>query len=125
MSALVFWLCLVVAAYAYAGYALIAAVLARRRGSTPSHAAITPPLTVVITAYNEAQCIARRVRNLLEQDYPHPRIDLLPQGCYMTNQCLQTTRGCHFECEFCSVSPFNGKSSSVALMLPQAPESPR
>src|SRR5207249_7895540 len=28
----------------------------------------------------------------LEQDYPHPRIDLLPQGCYMTNQCLQTTR---------------------------------
>ncbi len=45
------------------------------------------------------------------QEYPHPRIDLLPQGCYMTNQCLQTTRGCHFECEFCSVSPFNGKSS--------------
>ena len=43
--------------------------------------------------------------------YPHPRIDLLPRGCYMTNQCLQTTRGCHFECEFCSVSPFNGKSS--------------
>ena len=47
----------------------------------------------------------------LEENYPHPRIDLLPQGCYMTNQCLQTTRGCHFECEFCSVSPFNGKSS--------------
>ncbi len=45
------------------------------------------------------------------ENYPHPRIDLLPQGCYMTNQCLQTTRGCHFECEFCSVSPFNGKSS--------------
>jgi radical SAM superfamily enzyme YgiQ (UPF0313 family)/anti-anti-sigma regulatory factor len=45
------------------------------------------------------------------EHYPHPRIDLLPQGCYMTNQCLQTTRGCHFECEFCSVSPFNGKSS--------------
>ena len=47
----------------------------------------------------------------LEKDYPYPRIDLLPQGCYMTNQCIQTTRGCHFECEFCSVSPFNGKSS--------------
>ncbi len=45
------------------------------------------------------------------QDYPSPRVDLLPQGCYMTNQCIQTTRGCHFDCEFCSVSPFNGKSS--------------
>ncbi len=47
----------------------------------------------------------------LEQYQPYPRVDLLPQGSYMTNQCLQTTRGCHFECEFCSVSPFNGKSS--------------
>ena len=45
------------------------------------------------------------------EDYPHARVDLLPQGCYMTNQCIQTTRGCHFECDFCSVSPFNGKSS--------------
>jgi radical SAM superfamily enzyme YgiQ (UPF0313 family) len=45
------------------------------------------------------------------ENYPHPRIDLLPQGSYMTNQCIQTTRGCHFDCEFCSVSPFNGKSS--------------
>lgn len=48
---------------------------------------------------------------VMENDYPHPRIDLLPNGSYMTNQCLQTTRGCHFDCEFCSVSPFNGKSS--------------
>ncbi len=45
------------------------------------------------------------------ENYPHPRIDLLPHKSYMTNQCIQTTRGCHFDCEFCSVSPFNGKSS--------------
>ena len=45
------------------------------------------------------------------ENVPNARIDLLPQGSYMTNQCLQTTRGCHFDCEFCSVSPFNGKSS--------------
>ncbi|HEY5599117.1 MAG TPA: hypothetical protein VIK48_00385, partial [Candidatus Manganitrophaceae bacterium] len=30
---------------------------------------------------------------------------------YMTGQCVMTTRGCHFECEFCSVSPFNGKTT--------------
>jgi radical SAM superfamily enzyme YgiQ (UPF0313 family)/anti-anti-sigma regulatory factor len=45
------------------------------------------------------------------ENTPNSRIDLLPQGCYMTTQCLQTTRGCHFDCDFCSVSPFNGKSS--------------
>jgi len=45
------------------------------------------------------------------QTYPRPRVDLLPKGYYMTNQCLQTTRGCHFDCDFCSVSPYNGKST--------------
>ena len=29
----------------------------------------------------------------------------------MTRQCGSTTRGCHFDCEFCSVSPFNGKTT--------------
>lgn len=43
--------------------------------------------------------------------YRHPRVDLLQQDAYMTTSCIQTTRGCHFECEFCSVSPFNGKNS--------------
>ncbi len=42
-------------------------------------------------------------------NYPRPRIDLLPRNTYMTSQCVFTTRGCHFDCEFCSVSPFNGK----------------
>ena len=45
------------------------------------------------------------------ENSPNPRIDLLPKDSYMTIQCLQTTRGCHFDCDFCSVSPFNGKSS--------------
>ncbi|MFQ5991717.1 MAG: B12-binding domain-containing radical SAM protein [Nitrospiraceae bacterium] len=44
----------------------------------------------------------------LEQ-YKNPRVELLSPDAYMTRQCSFTTRGCHFECEFCSVSPFNGK----------------
>ena len=44
----------------------------------------------------------------LEQ-YKNPRVELLSPESYMTRQCSFTTRGCHFECEFCSVSPFNGK----------------
>ena len=44
-------------------------------------------------------------------EYRNPRVDLLRQDAYMTSSCIQTTRGCHFECEFCSVSPFNGKNS--------------
>ncbi len=44
-------------------------------------------------------------------NYISPRVDLLSPDAYMTRQCTFTTRGCHFECEFCSVSPFNGKTT--------------
>jgi radical SAM superfamily enzyme YgiQ (UPF0313 family) len=43
--------------------------------------------------------------------YRSPRVELLSPDAYMTRQCSFTTRGCHFECEFCSVSPFNGKTT--------------
>lgn len=44
-------------------------------------------------------------------NYKNPRVELLSPDAYMTRQCSFTTRGCHFECEFCSVSPFNGKTT--------------
>lgn len=45
------------------------------------------------------------------EHYKSPRVELLNPDAYMTRQCSFTTRGCHFDCEFCSVSPFNGKTT--------------
>ncbi len=45
------------------------------------------------------------------EGYKSPRVELLNPDAYMTRQCSFTTRGCHFDCEFCSVSPFNGKTT--------------
>lgn len=45
------------------------------------------------------------------KNYKPPRIELLSPDSYMTRLCSFTTRGCHFDCEFCSVSPFNGKTT--------------
>ena len=45
------------------------------------------------------------------EKYKSPRVELLSPDSYMTRQCSFTTRGCHFDCEFCSVSPFNGKTT--------------
>ena len=39
---------------------------------------------------------------------PHPRRDLLNSKAYTTVNCLETTRGCPFDCEFCSVTAFAG-----------------
>ena len=77
MSAYVFWASLLLLAYTHAGYAILAAMLARRHGRLPAQADMTPPLTVVITAYNEAPRIAQRIGDVLAQDYPAHNISLI------------------------------------------------
>lgn len=81
-----FWGALALAAYAFAGYPVLAIVLARLRGGTRgargAHSAGVPAgpqphLTVVVAARNEAAAIADRVRNLLDSDYPADRLRVL------------------------------------------------
>ena len=41
---------------------------------------------------------------------PSPRLDLLRKDAYMTVNCVQTTRGCPHQCDFCHVTHFFGKT---------------
>lgn len=41
---------------------------------------------------------------------PMPRRDLLSRKGYLFHNLIQTTRGCPYDCEFCSVTAFHGKS---------------
>jgi len=41
---------------------------------------------------------------------PPPRLDLLRKDAYMTVNCVQTTRGCPHQCDFCYVTHFFGKT---------------
>ncbi len=41
---------------------------------------------------------------------PFPRLDLLRKDKYMTINCVQTTRGCPHQCDFCHVTHFFGKT---------------
>jgi len=74
MSTAIFWTSVLLVGYTYAGYFALIALLARMRGSTPQLANATPAITVVIAAYNEAQQIAARLRDVFAQDYPSDRI---------------------------------------------------
>ena len=74
---LVFWASLGMVVYAYAGYPLLVAAWARRQGCNPYQGREQPPLTVVVTAYNEATRIAARVQDILAQDYPADRLRVL------------------------------------------------
>jgi radical SAM superfamily enzyme YgiQ (UPF0313 family) len=41
---------------------------------------------------------------------PPPRLDLLKKDAYMTINCVQTTRGCPYSCDYCHVTHFFGKT---------------
>lgn len=78
MSTLAFWVCIAVPVYAYLGYPLLMRILARGRTRTTSlDPAAWPAITVVIAAHNEEARIAGRVRDILAQDYPADRLQVI------------------------------------------------
>ena len=73
----VFWGALGSLAWTHAGYPLAAAAAARLRHRRVAKADLTPPVTVVVAAWNEEAVIERRLRNLLELDYPGDELELV------------------------------------------------
>src|SRR5437764_14404571 len=73
----VFWSCLGIGLYPYAGYPLCVALLRAIRPRPVRAAPILPRVTVVISAYNEASHIDATVRNKLDQDSPRPLLDAM------------------------------------------------
>ncbi|MDP2326245.1 MAG: glycosyltransferase family 2 protein [Gammaproteobacteria bacterium] len=75
---IVFWVSACVVVYVYAGYPLVLWLLGSLGFGRPvRRAAIEPPVTLVVSAYNEAAVIAEKVRNSLELDYPADRLHIL------------------------------------------------
>jgi cellulose synthase/poly-beta-1,6-N-acetylglucosamine synthase-like glycosyltransferase len=74
---ILFWASLALIVWTHVGYALAAALAARVRSRRVRLADVTPSVSVVIAAHNEEDVIERRVRNLLELDYPADRLEVL------------------------------------------------
>ncbi|MFB3817705.1 MAG: glycosyltransferase family 2 protein [Candidatus Methylomirabilales bacterium] len=68
---------LAVALYAYLGYPLLLAWLARRRSRPVAARDWTPRVSLLIPAYNEAAVIAGKLANSLALDYPAHRLEIL------------------------------------------------
>jgi cellulose synthase/poly-beta-1,6-N-acetylglucosamine synthase-like glycosyltransferase len=76
-SQIVFWGCVALLAYVYAGFPMLVALWARWRGRPVRRAEITPTVSLVVAAYNEARGIAAKLDNALALDYPPDRLEIL------------------------------------------------
>jgi glycosyltransferase involved in cell wall biosynthesis len=77
IAEVLFWASLGALVWTQVGYPLFAALLARLRGRPVRKGDVRPRVTVVIAAHNEETVIQRRLRNLLEQDFPPDRFDII------------------------------------------------
>jgi cellulose synthase/poly-beta-1,6-N-acetylglucosamine synthase-like glycosyltransferase len=78
IAKVLFWASLGALAWTQAGYPLVAAALASLRGRPVRKGRdFTPRVSVVVAAHNEDTVIERRVENLLTQDYPADRFEIV------------------------------------------------
>ena len=69
--------CLVVG-YVFVGYPLMLALIVRVRGERPiARRDITPHVSLIISAYNEAAVIRAKIENALSLDYPDDALDIV------------------------------------------------
>lgn len=76
----IFWICLGLLFYTFAGYHLLMWMWAGLRGSTPVAAvpdSALPALSVVLVVHNEQARLETRLTNLLDSDYPADRLEIL------------------------------------------------
>ena len=78
---IVFWFLVLLVLYVYGGYPLALAVTTARRSpaqrALPPASDLMPSATLLISAYNEADCIAEKIENTLTLDYPRDRLEVI------------------------------------------------
>lgn len=78
VATVIFWVSAVLVVYVYAGYPVALWVLgACGLGRPVRRGTIEPPVTLVISAYNEVAVIGAKLRNSLALDYPPDRLQIL------------------------------------------------
>jgi biofilm PGA synthesis N-glycosyltransferase PgaC len=72
-----FWTSMLLLAYTYAGYPVLAWVRATLRPRPPRAERIDPKVTLLVVAHNEIDRVGSRIENLLALDYKRDRIEII------------------------------------------------
>lgn len=73
----IFWLSIFLIAYPYLVYPGLVSLWGSLRPREVRRAAVQPSVTILVPAYNEADCIANTIGRLIQQDYPRELLQIL------------------------------------------------
>lgn len=80
---ILWWLCLSLVIYTYIGYAVFLRALVgikrikEKKREKVSEKSFQPEVTLIVTAYNESDCISEKINNTFAIDYPKDKINYL------------------------------------------------
>src|ERR1700736_1690929 len=77
MATSLLWICCGLLVYVYILYPLLVKILAARFGVRVVRGRIFPRVTIVVTVYNEQECIRAKLDNLAALNYPRDLVDIL------------------------------------------------
>ena len=121
---IIFWSCLGLIVYTYLVYPFLVILLARIFPSTsPPYQEQSPPVTMVMAAYNEEEVLEEKIKNCLAIEYPRDRIRFLfgsDGSTDGTNQILSKQN--HPQIHYKLFPQREGKSSVLNKLVPDINE---
>jgi cellulose synthase/poly-beta-1,6-N-acetylglucosamine synthase-like glycosyltransferase len=115
----VFWASLLVVAYTYAGYPLLVWLAARLFGRAPASEDVTPPVSLLIPAYNEERYLEEKLRNSTRLDYPPDRLEIVVASDGSTDRTNAIAESFRARGVRLVVHPHMGKSRLLTRTVPQ------
>lgn len=119
LAGVAFWVSMVLLAYIYFGYPLLAVVRAKLTARPRLRRPVEPFVSIVVIAHNEEERIAARIENLLALDYPARRREIVIASDGSTDATVARAR--RYDGQGVSVRSFHarrGKSAVLNVVLP-------
>lgn len=119
---LLLWLSIFLVVYVYAGYPVLLLVKQKWFGARPrSVADIEPPVTLVISAYNEEDVIAEKIENSLALDYPADKLEVMVVSDCSSDRTDEIVQGYRARgVRLLRMAERGGKTAGLNVAVPQA-----
>lgn len=117
-----FWICVFIVIYSYVGYGFLLFLLVKIKRAVSGKpggfsSVYYPEVTHVVAAYNEADCIAQKIQNSLNLNYPADRMKLLIVTDGSTDETADIIKS-YPEVEHHHENSRNGKIAAVNRVMP-------